>query len=194
MLKPNTKKILYLSVDSTEHGFRYNRQDSTFILTEGRLNKDLNFIYLLEKHKDCKNSFALRPTTSNKFITFSSCHEDVAPTLGDKKPTCLNLDKEDNKLRNTNHQPIFFKKDKNFNLCLFEIDDYLVNKVIVYEIEIKDKNYVKISKNIENFDKNKNNFNSNLRKDNKQNGKVNSDQKTMNILRMFEALTLKNDN
>ena len=201
ILKQNNKRILYLSVDSTEHGFRFNHRDSTFILTEGRINKDLNFIYLLEKHKDCKDSYAIRPSTSSKFVAFLSCRVNLPPTLGKNKPTCLNVDKEDNKLRNVNHQPLFFKKDKN-NLCLLGIDDYEVDKVDVYEIDLKDKNYGKVSKNIENFEKNKNNFNSNLRKDSEINAsyqkiiseKNASDQKTINILRMFEALTLKNEN
>ena len=148
----NEKRIIYLSVDNNRHGFMYDYHLAKFILTEGRLDLDLNFIFVLEENASCKGSYGLKSATSSKFIRFSPCIQNKSPVLEDK-PTCYKIDEEGNKLRNLNNQPVFFKKEQNYNLCIFGIDDFLVSKVDVFEIKKTNKKYNKILKHVETFQK-----------------------------------------
>ena len=186
------RRIVYLSSDNASQGFRYSYQDSSIKLTEGRLENDLRFIYLLESHSDCQDGYySLKPATSKKFLILSKCSDNKIPAFEDK-PMCFKLDKDEERLRNKKGQPIFFRKDGKLNLCLFGLDDFFVSKVNAVEIQKSNLLYAEVSKSIDTFQKNINNFDKNLRKSNKSSA-IN-DQSTEEILRIFESLNLNNIN
>ena len=190
VLSLNDKRVIYLSVDDNSHQFMYDYREAKFILTKGVYEKDMNFLFILEKNPQCVGTYALRSATSSKYIRFSLCSENTAPVLEDK-PTCYKYDEEGNKLRNVNNQPVFFKKYQTNNLCLFGIDDFLVNRVNVFEITKSNKNYENILNNIETFQKSFNTFKSNLKKNNVP---LVSNQNTENFLKIFEALSMSSFN
>jgi hypothetical protein len=186
----NEKRVVYLSVDDNSRQFMFDYRGAKFVLTTGLYEKDMNFLFILEKIPQCNGLYALKSATSSKFIHFGLCSKNTAPVLEDK-PSCYKYDEENNLLRNIHNQPVFFKTYQNDKLCIFGIDDFLVNKVKVFEIKKSNKDYEKILKNIETFQNSFSTFKTNLRKNNSP---LVSNQNTENFLKIFEALSMSSFN
>jgi len=126
----------------------------------------------------------MRPAKSDKYLKIHPCVEDKVVSFLESSPTCLKLIRSNKRrvLRNVENKPIFYTKTKN-NICIFEDD---IHTKVLRIKQPNEESYETLKFNIQNYEENK----KLLKKTLDNGGKI--ENQADQILKMFEALTVKN--